>query len=115
MATITSKIDSTKQFSNTAEYLKAIATYMAKENLYGSYNRNRKVEGTGGSFTVINDTLVVIPLGLLAKRGIGKAYLAKVSGLTLFGNYCKSSISDTEITFRHYKSYERNISRWVSI
>ena len=115
MATITSKIDSTKQFSNTAEYLKAIAQFIAKENLYGSYNRDRTVPTTGDSYRVINETLVVIPLGLLAKRGIGKAYLAKVSGLTLFGNYCKSSISDTEITFRHYKSYEKNISRWVSI
>ena len=105
MATITSKIDSTKQFSNTAEYLKEIAQFIAKENLYGSYNRNRTVAGTGDSFTRINETLVVIPLGLLAKRGIGGAYLAKVSGLSLFGNYCKASISDTEIEFRYYKSY----------
>lgn len=109
MATITSKIDSTKQFSNTAEYLKEIAQFIAKENLYGSYNRHRTVPTTGDSYRVINETLVVIPLGLLAKRGIGRAYLAKVSGLSLFGNYCKSSISDTEIEFRYYQSYESGL------
>ena len=109
MATITSKIDSTKQFSNTAEYLKAIAHFIAKENLYGSYNHDRRIPLSGDSYKVIDETLVVIPLGLLAKRGIGRAYLAKVSGLSLFGNYCKSSISDTEITFRYYKSYESGL------
>ena len=109
MATITSKIDYTKQFSNTAEYLKAIAHFIAKENLYGSYNHDRTVVGRCDDYTVIKDTLVVIPLGLLAKRGIGRAYLAKVSGLSLFGNYCKSSISDTQIEFRYYQSYESGL------
>ncbi len=109
MTTVTSKIDSTKQFSNTSQYLKEIAGYVLENKLFGSYLSDTSSKQTGSdNIKCITSIYVKLPLSILAKRGIGKGYLNKVNNLTIEGYFCDAYLSDESIEFTYYKELEYN-------
>jgi hypothetical protein len=108
MTTVTSKIDSTKQFSNTSQYLKEIAGYVLDNNLYGSKSTTKSFTQPSDNIKCITSIYVKLPLSILAKRGIGKGYLNKVNNLTIEGYFCDAYLSDESIEFTYYKELEYN-------